>query len=96
MRRYSVASRRIFSGACINRKSGSAANCPEIIPDIPIITAITTDVRTANVIYSLRPLPISPATSIFAPTDSPEDTVTISAMISVLLPTAASASLFPK
>ena len=42
------------------------------------------------------PRPMCPASSTFAPMESPEETVTISAMISVFVPTAASASAFSR
>ncbi len=61
---------------------------------------IRTDSRSAVLItagiFSLWSFPMSAAINTLTPTASPEDVVTISAMISVLVPTAAKAFASPK
>lgn len=83
-------------GAWMSSSSGAAAACPKRSPAIPIRAAKSIAVCTAAGSSSISFCPMRFAIKMFAPMDRPEDSVTIKAMISVFVPTAASAPSLPK
>lgn len=91
MRRYSAAPEKISSGVRMSRSSGQTAHCPSAAPSRPTASASSSTDRAMAGRSPVRLLPMRLAISTFAPIASPDDTVTISATISVFVPTAASA-----
>ena len=84
------------SGVWMSLSSGAAAACPKRSPAVPSRTARSIAVCTAAGSSAVSFRPMRFAIKMFAPMDRPEDSVTIRAMISAFVPTAASAPSLPK
>ena len=81
----------MLSGTFIMFKSGRDSLCPSSSTAIPTTAASKTAPAEMNGSSCFLPLPIHLAAAMLAPTESPDDTVTIMAIISAFVPTAARA-----
>ena len=81
---------RISGGVLINISNGAEIHCPIIRPITPMATPSSIIVWIRDTILWSLCRPICRAINTFAPTDNPDDRETIKAMISPLVPTAAS------
>ena len=92
MRKYSTAMSRTSTGVPMASMSGRAMTRPMPISRRPPVIAIAMTVWMASDTSSMRPLPISVATTTFGPIDAPTRKFTKTPTFATLAPTAARAS----